>query len=33
MSTPVIALTGAAVLVGFTIIYFIIRNFAGKKTA
>jgi APA family basic amino acid/polyamine antiporter len=27
-NTPYIALTGAAVLVGFTLIYFVIRNFS-----
>lgn len=33
MDKPMIALTGTAVLVGFTIIYFIIRNFEPKKPA
>lgn len=30
-NTPMIALTGTAVLVGFTAIYFVIRRFAGKN--
>ena len=32
MSTPKIAAIGAAVLIGFTIIYFIIRNFSKPNT-